>query len=190
MQHIEPLSINLFPIKLALVVLRTERRKQSLRLLATAYHGPRLRAGLARRALSKDELLILILSCRAWRRGGRGEEGPDVAEGQADARAALGGVLGVLGPLVRVYAVHPPRIGREAHGEERVVRERDTLRLALHRRRRTTITVTVPRLPMCVPIGTLLAPSGVLLRPKRHGAPRTEGEIHDARAAHDVNRLV
>ena len=84
-----------------------------------------------------------------------------------------------------MYAVHPAGVRREAHDEERVMRKRDALRCALHRR----ATVTVGSM---FPIGTLLAPSGdnVLFRPERHGAPRSEGDIHDARAAHDVDCLV
>ena len=176
MQHVEPLPIFLFPIKLALVVLRAKRREQPLGVLAAAVHGNRARlcARLARRALSKDELLLLLLaflSCRRSRR--RGEEGADVAKGEADARAALCGVLGGLRPLVRVHAVHPAGVGREAQDEERVVRERDALRRAAH-------PSAITRDGGCV----------VLLRPESHGAPRAEREVHDARAAHDVDRLV
>lgn len=61
-----------------------------------------------------------------------------MAERQADAPAALGRILGLLRPLVRVHAVHPARVGREAHDEERVVRERDALRRAP---RRTAVAV-------------------------------------------------
>ena len=186
MQHVGPLAVRLLPIKLALVVLRAERREQPLRLLATVHNGPRLRARLARRALSKDELLRVLL-LPLWR--GRREEGADVAEGQADPRAALCWIFGVLWPLVRVYAVHPAGIGREAHDEERVVRERDALRRALHRCSAVTVVRMLP-----IGIGGPIAPSGggdsILLRLERHSASSAEGEIDDARVAHDIDRLV
>ena len=93
-----------------------------------------------------------------------------MAEGQADARAALRWVLGVLRTLVRVHAVHPPRVGCEAHDEERVVRQRDALR-APDPAPTTLIMILIP-LPL------LLA--SILLCPERHRAPRADREVHDA----------
>jgi hypothetical protein len=62
-----------------------------------------------------------------------------------------------------------------------VLRKRNTpLCHALHTSGSTTITV----------ITTLLVPgsvgSSILLRPKLHSAPSAKGEVHDARAVHDV----
>jgi hypothetical protein len=183
-QHIELLSVGLFPIKLALVVLRAKCREQTVGLLATVYDGPRLCACLARRALSKDVLLHLCLILSRMARGRRreeGEEGANVTEGQADARAALCRIFSVFRSLVRVHAVHPVSISLEAHYKKRVVRKRDALRCALHTSGSTTVT-------------TLLVPSSVgnniLFRPERHSASRAKGEVHDARASHDVDRFV
>jgi hypothetical protein len=36
----------------------------------------------------------------------------------------------------------------------------------------------------------MLARAGDVLHPERHGTPRAEHEVYDARAAHDVDRLV
>jgi hypothetical protein len=192
-QHIELLSVGLFPIKLALVVLRAKCREQTVGLLATVYDGPRLCACLARRALSKDVLLHLrslapLLSCSSGARGRRGEggeEGANVTEGQADARTALRRIFSLLRSLVRVHAVHPASISLEAHYEKRVVRKWNALRRALYTTGGgSTTMITV------VTVANLLVPSNILLRPKRHGAPSAKGEVHDARAAHDVDRLV
>ena len=171
MQHVEPLAIRLVPIKLALVVLRAERRKEPLRLRAALYDGPRLHARLARGTLSVDALL------RGWR-----EERADTAEGQADARAALRGLFRALWPLVRVHAVHPARVGLEAHDEERVVRQRHALRAPL---RRSSCSCSFS---VIVVVGRGV--QGVFLRLECHGAPRAKREVHDARVAHDVDRLV
>ena len=144
-----------FPIKLALVVLRAECREQTIRLFTSVYHGPRLRPRLARRALSKDELLLLLLlflSCRArW----SGEEGADVAEGQADPGATFCWILCVLWPFDLVYAVHPTGVRREGHDEDRLMRKRNALRCALHRRATVTVGSTFP-------IGTLSPPAAIM----------------------------
>jgi hypothetical protein len=124
MQHVEALPIRLIPIKHALVVLRAKRREQAFRLRAAEHDWLRLRTRLARGALSVDAL-------RVWRR--RREERADAAEGQADARAAFLGLFRAVRPLVRVHAVHPARVGLEAHDEERVVRQRHALRASLRR---------------------------------------------------------
>ena len=112
-----------------------------------------------------------------------------MAEGQADAWTALCRVFGVLRSLVRVHAVHPACISLEAHREERIVGKWDALRRALH-----TASTSTTRVTVVVTTGTLLTPSSVggniFLRPERHGAPRAKGEVHDARAEHDVDRLV
>ena len=113
MQHVEALSIRLVPIKLALMILRAKRREQALRLRTTKYNRLRLRARLARGALPIDALRV---------RRRRREERADAAESQADTRAALLGLFRAVRPLVRVYAVHPVRVGLETHDEERVVR--------------------------------------------------------------------
>ena len=185
MQHIEPLPVFLFPIKLALVVLRAERREQPLGVLAATNDGARLGTRLARRALSKDELLLLLLSWSRRRR--RGEEGADVTKGEADARAALLGIFGFFRTLVRVHAVHPARVGLEAQDEERVVRQRDALCRTPHPRRAPTFAVAVA---VAVERSMLARAGDVLLRPERHGTPRAEREVYDARAAHDVDCLV
>ena len=103
-----------------------------------------------------------------------------MTEGQADARTALGSIFGVLRSLVRMYAMHPASISLEAHYEKRVVRKRDALRRALHTSGNSTVTV----------VTTLLIPSNIFLRPKRHSAPGANGEVHYARAAHNVDRFV
>ena len=169
MQHVEPSTIHPVPIKLALMVLRTERREQPLRLRAAQHDGPRLRARFTRGALPVDALLR--------RRTGRREERADATEGQADARAALRRLFRALGTLVRVHAVHPARVRLQAHNEERVVRERHALRAPRHALLRVIIVAAA-------------AAASVLLRLEGHGAPRAEREIHDARVAHDVDRLV
>ena len=114
MQHVEALSIRLVPIKLALMILRAKRREQAFRLRTTKYNRLRLRARLARGALPIDAL--------RERPRRRCEERADAAEGQADTRAAFLGLFRAVRPLVRVYAVHPVRVGLEAHDEERIVR--------------------------------------------------------------------
>jgi len=194
-QHIETFPVRLLPIKLALVVLRAECSEQTLGLLAAVHDGPRLGACLSRRAISKDELLLLLLSRRS--RGRRsGEESADVAEGQADALAALRRVLGFLRALVRVHAVHPARVGLEAHDEERVVRERDALRRPTHPTTTTTGTASAGTgtAPVVTVSLVMIASSGegesILFRPERHGALRAEGKVRDARAAYDIHRLV
>jgi hypothetical protein len=109
-----------------------------------------------------------------------------VTEGQADARTALRRVFSVLRSLVRMHAVHPASISLETHYKKRVVRKRDALRRALHTGGGTTITVVITLLvSSSVGVGT-----SILLRPKRHSAPSAKGEVHNARAAHDVDRLV
>jgi len=56
-QHIEqPLSVGLFPIKLALVILRAEFREQTLGFLATVYDG---RASAPRRDLGACQIVLL-----------------------------------------------------------------------------------------------------------------------------------
>ena len=112
-QHVEALSIRLVPIKLALMILRAKRREQALRLRTTKHNRLRLRTRLVRGALPIDALRV---------RRRRREERADAAEGQADTRAALLGLFRAIRPLVRVHAVHPVRVGLEAHDEERVVR--------------------------------------------------------------------
>jgi hypothetical protein len=85
-----------------------------------------------------------------------------------------------------MHTVHPASISLEAHYKKRVVRKRDALLRALHTGGGTTITVVTTLLvPSSVSVG-----NSILLRPKRHGAPSAKGEVHDARAAHDVDRLV
>ena len=104
-----------------------------------------------------------------------------MTEGQADARTAFCRVFSVFRSLVRMYAVHPASISLESHYKKRVVWKRDALRPTLHH---TTITV----------VTALLIPSSVggsiFLCSKRHSAPSSKGEVHDARAAHDINSLV
>ena len=178
MQHIGSLSISLVPIKLALVVLRAECSEQTLRFLATVYDRPRLCECLSCRALSEDVLLhlrlLLSYSRARGRRGEGGEEGTNVTEGQADSRTALRRIFSVLRSLVRMHAVHPASISLEAHYKKRVIWKWDPLRRALRARA----------------VVAMLVPGNILLRPKRHSAPSAKGEVHDARAAHDVDRLV
>jgi len=118
-----------------------------------------------------------------------------VAKGQADALAALRRLLGFLRALVRVHAVHPARVRLEAHDEERVVREWDALRRTTHPTIGTTaVVVTVTLIVIAVGGGGGTVTSGegegILFRPERHGAPCAEGQVRDARATHDVYRLV
>ncbi len=151
MQHSEPLAVRLVPIKLALVVLRAERREQALR---RARRAARPRASFpwrSRGALPVDVLRVLRCQNR------RGERA-DTTEGQADARAVLRGVLRAVRSLVCVHAAHPARVGLEAHDEERVVRQRHAL--------------PEPRRPLLFPV-TIIIVQGVL-RLEGHGVPRTE----------------
>jgi hypothetical protein len=106
-----------------------------------------------------------------------------VTEGQADARTALHRIFGVLRSLVHMHAVHPASISLEAQYKKRVVRKRDAWRRSLHTSGSTTITVATLLVPRIVG-------SSILLRPKRHRAPCAKREDHDARAVHDVDRLV
>ena len=105
-----------------------------------------------------------------------------MTEGQADAWTALCGVFSVIRSFVRMHAVHPASISLEAHYKKRVVRKRDALRRALHWGGTSTSTVVITLL--------VSTSSSILLGPKRHSAPSAKGEVHDARAAHDVDRLV
>ena len=101
-----------------------------------------------------------------------------MTKGETDARAALHRTFGFFRTLVRVHAVHPSRVGREAHDEERVVRKRDALCRTPH-----PVAIAVER-------SMLACAADVLLRLERHGTPRAEREVYDARAAHDVECLV
>jgi hypothetical protein len=54
------------------------------------------------------------------------------------------------------------------------------------------MSYAAPTLAFAVAVeGSMLARGDdVLLRPERHGTPRTERKVYDARAAHDVDRLI
>jgi hypothetical protein len=64
-----------------------------------------------------------------------------------------------------MHAVHPARVVREAHDEERVVRQRDALCRTPHPRRTPAFTIAVER---SKPART----DDVFLRPERHGTLR------------------
>jgi hypothetical protein len=61
-------------------------------------------------------------------------------------RAAVCGIFGFFRTLVRVHAVHPAGVDREAHDKERIVRQRDALCHTPHPHTRTlAFAVTVER---------------------------------------------